>query len=332
MIKKILMALLAAVTAVSLTACSSLEDISSKNESLRQSDADGWFPGSAVSIVVPAASGGNTDLSARVFAKYAMEMTGTDFIIVNANGDTGTIAAEQVLAADPDGYTFLYGHMLVDMAYISGITDYDYTAFTLGPTFAKDPAQGLYVNSDEYSGLDDFIRAAKAEPGRLTACTETGGYTYYELLAFQKAAGIDLDLEDVGSNTEKIVAMLSSQCELMPGSYINTKDYLDAGLFNCLGVPLEERSPLMPDIPTFREQGIDFVYPDQDFSFYFPPGTPPEVISFYEDLVQEILADPEAVQAIGDIQMEPFYLSASDSAKNEENILTTVRTIAWEVE
>ncbi len=328
--------ILAVAMSLALAGCSSgasAQDGPDQNISVQGGSEDsGWAPTSAVSIIVPAASGGNTDLSARVFARYALEVSGVEFIIVNANGDAGTVAAEQVLSSDPDGYTVLYGHTLVDMAYISGLTDYDYTAFTLGPTFAKDPSQGLYVSSEKYSGLDDFIAAAKAAPGKLRACTETGGYTYYELLAFEKAAGIELDLVDVGSNTEKIVAMLSSQCELMPGSYINTKDYLDAGLFVCLGVPLEERSPLMPDVPTFKEQGIDLVYPDQDFSFYFPPDTPDDIIEFYEGLVQEVLADPEAQEAIRGIQMEPFYLSAADSARNEEKILATVSAVSREVE
>ncbi len=321
----------ALIMAAVLFGCSSPGERAEENEKALW-ESDGWAPVSAVSIVVPAASGGNTDLSARVFAKYALDLTGVEFIVVNANGDSGSVAASRVLSSDPDGYTFLYGHTLVDMAYISGITDYDYTAFTLGPTFAKDPAQGLYVKTDDYSGLDDLIAAAKAAPGLIRACTETGGYTYYELLDFQKTAGIDLTLTDVGSNTEKIVAMLSSQCELMPGSYINTKDYIDAGIFTCIGVPLEERSSLMPGIPTFKEQGIDFVYPDQDFSFYFPPGTDDDIIKYYEDLVQEVLSLPEAQDAIRDIWMEPYYLSAADSALNEENILSAVSRIAGEAE
>ena len=100
-----------------------------------------WEPSTTVSIVVPAGAGGNTDLSARVFAQYAKELTGHDFIVVNASGAAGSVAANQVLAAAADGHTFLYGHNLVNVANIAGVTDYNYTAFKLGPTFAKDPAQ-----------------------------------------------------------------------------------------------------------------------------------------------------------------------------------------------
>lgn len=287
-----------------------------------------WKPEGTVSIVVPAGAGGNTDLSARVFAQYAKQLTGADFIVVNANGASGSVAADQVLEAAPDGMTFLYGHTLVNVANIAGITDYNYTAFKLGPTFAKDPAQQLYVNPEKYADLDAFIEAAKANPGQLQAVTEVGAYTYYELLAFQKAAGIELKLVDGGSNSDKIAAMLSGSVDLMPGSYINCKDYLESGDFICLGVPTEERSEIIPDIPTFKEQGIDLVYPDCDFSFYFPPETSDDVITYYEDLVQAIHADPEAAQAIRDVEMTPYYLSAEESAENEEWMYNTIKEIA----
>lgn len=290
-----------------------------------------WAPSTTVSIVVPAGAGGNTDLSARVFAQYAKELTGVDFIVVNANGAAGSVAANQVLSAAADGHTFLYGHNLVNVANIAGVTDYNYSAFKLGPTFAKDPAQQLYVSSEKYADLNAFIEAAKAAPGQLKACTEVGAYTYYELLAFQKAAGIELDLVDVGSNSDKITAMLSGQVDLMPGAYINCKDYLAAGQFNCIGVPTEERYELIPDIPTLKEQGVDLVYPDCDFSFYFPADTPDEVITYYEDLVQKVLADPAAAEGVAGVDMMPYYLNAADSAAHDEEIYNTIKGIADEL-
>lgn len=304
----------------------------SKADSSASAGTTDWKPTSTVSIVVPAGAGGNTDLSARVFAQYAKEMTGVDFIVVNANGAAGSVAANQVLSAEPDGMTFLYGHNLVNVANIAGVTDYNYTAFKLGPTFAKDPAQQLYVNSEKYKNLDEFIEAAKAAPGQLKACTEVGAYTYYELLAFEKLAGIDLDLVDVGSNSDKIAAMLSGQVDLMPGAYINCKDYLTAGQFTCIGAPTEERYDLIKDIPTLKEQGVDLVYPDCDFSFYFPKDTPDEVITWYENLVQQILDDPKAQEAVANVDMMPYYLNAADSEKNDEEIFNTIKEIADSVE
>ena len=290
-----------------------------------------WKPTTTVSIIVPAGAGGNTDLSARVFAQYAKELSGCDFIVVNANGAAGSIAADQVRSAAPDGHTFLYGHNLVNVANVAGITDYNYSAFTLGPTFAKDPAQQFYVNPKKYKNLTEFIDAAKKAPGELVACTEVGAYTYYEILRFQELAGIQLDLVDYGSNSDKIVGMLSGQVDMMPGAYINCKDYLESGQFTALGVPSAERYDLIKDIPTFKEQGIDLVYPDCDFSFYFPKETPDEVITWYEDMVKTMHSKPECVEAIKKVEMMPYYLSGADSEKHDAEYFATFKAIADEL-
>lgn len=345
--RRILATVLAGAMVFSLAACSGSSSSSTASTTAAATEAAGaaggeaaapaaevetaatsWEPSTTVSIIVPAGAGGNTDLSARVFAQYAKEMTGHDFIVVNANGASGSVAANQVLSAAPDGHTFLYGHTLVNVANIAGITDYNYTAFKLGPTFAKDPAQQLYTNAEKYADLNSFIEAAKAAPGQLKACTEVGAYTYYLLLAFEKAADIDLDLVDVGSNSDKITAMLSGQVDLMPGAYINCKDYLASGDFACIGAPTEERYDLIPDIPTLKEQGIDMVYPDCDFSFYFPADTPDEVIVWYENLVQQMHANPEAAEAIAGVDMMPYYLNAAESAENEEWMYGYIKDIA----
>lgn len=343
--RKVLVVAAAGTMILSLTACGGGKTVESttsaaagetqstsanetKAESSSGESGSTWEPTSTVSIVVPAGAGGDTDLTARVFAQYAKEVTGTDFIVVNANGAAGSVAANQVLDAAPDGHTFLYGHNLVNVANIAGVTDYNYTAFKLGPTFAKSPAQQFYVNAEKYADLNAFIEAAKAAPGQLKACTEVGAYTYYELLAFEKAAGIDLDLVDVGSNSDKIAAMLSGQVDLMPGTYLNCQDYLTAGQFVCIGMPTEERFELTPDIPTLKEQGIDEIYPDLDYSFYFPKETSDEIIAWYDELVQKVLADDEAKEAIANIEMLPYYLSPADSEKNDEQIYNTIKEIA----
>lgn len=289
-----------------------------------------WAPSGTVSVVVPAGAGGDTDLTARIFAQYAKEKTGVDFIIVNANGASGSIAANQVMTSDADGQTVLYGHCLLSVANIAGITDYNFNAFKLGPNFAKNPAQQFYVNSDKYSNLTEFVEAAKAAPGQLKACTEVGAYTYYELLAFEKAAGIDLDLVDVGSASDKIAAMLSGQVELMPGTWMLNKDYVNAGQFVCLGAPTEESYDMLESqgIQTFTEQGIDLAFPDTDYSFYFPADTPDEVITYYDNLVKELLEDDVVIAALEDMDVIPYYLDHEEAYENDTRTYDTIKAIA----
>lgn len=290
-----------------------------------------WRPTTAVSFVLPAGAGGDTDLTCRLFTQYANQLTGVDFVVVNASGASGSIASQQVLDAANDGHTALYGHTLVNVANIAGITDFNYTAFTLGPNFAKNPAQQLYVSAEKYpGGMEEFIAAAKANPGKLMACTEVGAYTYYELLAFEKAAGIDLDLVDVGSNADKIAAMLGGQVDLMPGAWMSNKDYVASGDFLCIGAPTAEAYDMLTSagVKTLAEQGIDLVYPDLDYSFYFPADTDPEIIQYYDDLVKAVLDMPECQQALIDMDVIPNYLSSAEAAENEAWLFETLKGIA----
>lgn len=331
--KKFLSALLAGAMVLTLAACSTeTPDPTKTPDNTGTPSTSAWEPTGPVSIILPAGAGGDTDLTARVFAEYAKKLTGHDFVVVNASGAAGSVAANQVLDSAPDGHTFLYGHALVNVANIAGVTDYNYTAFKLGPTFAKNPAQQLYVNPEKYADMDAFLAAAKANPGKLKACTEVGAYTYYELLDFEKAAGIDLDLVDVGSNSDKIAAMLSGEIDLMPGAYLSCKDYMEAGQFLCLGAPTAERYDLIKDIPTLKEQGIDMVYPDCDYSFYFPKETPDEVIEWYDNLVAQIMEDADAKQAISDINVIPYYLNPVDSEANEVTLFNTLSEVAASLE
>ena len=348
--KKIFAAVVAGTMAMSLAACGGSKPAETtaapaaeeKTEAAAESKAEGesteaaaesgstWEPNGTVSIVVPAGAGGDTDLTARIFAQYAKEKTGVDFIVVNASGASGSVAANQVMNSAADGQTVLYGHCLLSVANIAGITDYNFEAFKLGPNFAKNPAQQFYVNADKYKDLDEFIAAAKANPGQLKACTEVGAYTYYELLAFEKAADIDLDLVDAGSASDKIAAMLSGQVDLMPGTWMLNKDYVTAGQFVCLGAPTDQKYDMLENagVKTFADQGIDLAFPDTDYSFYFPKETPDEVITYFDDLCKDLLDDETVSKALTDMDVIPYYLNHEDAFQNDTETYNAIKAIA----
>ena len=122
--------------------------------------------------------------------------------------------------------------------------------------------------------------------------------------------------------------MLAGTVDLMPGAFINTKEYIESGQFLCIGAPTEERYDLIGDFPTLKEQGIDLVYPDCDFSFYFPPETSDDVIAWYENIIQEMQKDPACLEAIAGVEMEPYYLSAADSEANDAAYYEVFKSVA----
>lgn len=297
-----------------------VKETTDAGESEETQSTNEWKPESPISVVLPASPGGTVDLSARVWAQYVKEVCGWDAVVVNSAGASGSVAANTVLSSEPNGLTVLYGHNLVNVANVAGVTDYNYEAFTLGPNFSEEPAQQLYTNSAVYPDLESFIAAAKENPGKLQACTEVGAYTYYELLAFEQAADIDLDFIDVGSTSEKMTALLSSQVVLSPSSYGVAKDYIEAGQFTCIGFPGPEQTEVLPGIKTFKEQGIDIEFAPQDFSFYFPKGTPDEIVTAYENATKKMLENEACQEALKNLGQVPKFMTAQEAKENEAKL------------
>lgn len=103
-------------------------------------------------------------------------------------------------------------------------------------------------------------------------------------------------------------------------SYGVAKDYMEAGLFTCLGFPGPEPSEVLPGIKTFKEQGIDVEFAPQDFSFYFPKETPDEVIAAYEAATQKMLQNEDCIKALSNLGQVPRYMSAEEARENEEKL------------
>ena len=88
----------------------------------------------------------------------------------------------------------------------------------------------------------------------------------------------------------------------------------------------------MPDVPTLKEQGIDIVYPDLDYSFYFPAGTDDAVIAWFENTTKAVTENEKCQEDLKNMEINPYYLSAADPVENDKNYLATFKEIAESVE
>ena len=86
---------------------------------------------------------------------------------------------------------------------------------------------------------------------------EVGGFTYMMVKSFEAATGVQFNLVDVGSHSDKCTALLGGHIDIMPNQYSTAKGYIESGDFVALGFPAEERSAVYPDVPTAKEQGVD---------------------------------------------------------------------------
>ena len=283
--------------------------------------AETEWPNRPVQVVVIANAGGDTDFNARTMAKYFTKVTGEAMVITNVAGGGGTLAAEQVKQADPDGNTILFTHtgqMIVNE--VAGLTEDSLDAFDIcciagvdkGTVFVASKSSGLKT-------LDGLISKLKAEPSSVTYGTEMGSYSHLQGLMFQGLTDTKLKMVDAGTVSEKVVALLGDRIDLAAISYGSVQDYVKSGEMVALAQPNEERNPLLGDIPTFKEQGVDFVM-EKPYIVAFPDGTDPAIIEKMSGIVKKITEMPEYQEELRNTFKQPVsYFDTNQSIDRLKN-------------
>ncbi len=219
------------------------------------------FPDKPIELVVAWAAGGGTDVQARAFAQSAPEYLGQQINVVNLTGGSGAIGWGTIAHnTNPDGYQL--GIVSPEIAFGKNIGLYDFGLedFTLITMFNQD-SMALAVKADSpYQTLDDFIEAAKANPGVITVGTGGPG-NLWDLAAARvgEAAGIELVHVPYDGAAPAAQAVLGGAVDSMTFSLGEVAAQVEAGEMRVLALAAEERDPGMKDIPTFLEQDQDVV-------------------------------------------------------------------------
>ncbi len=309
-IKKVLFgALLVGVVAV-MGACSESAEGTEKDSGGKDTSS---YPTKPIEIVVPAGAGGDTDLNTRTMAKYLEKELGTTMIITNVNGAGGTTGTKKVLDSKPDGYTVLSYHNSTLISKILGLTDYTYSDFDVAGMGVMDKGNAFVINNkSEFENLDDLIAFAKENPEKVTVATEVGSFTHLQLLAFEEATGTKFNIVDVGGASDKITALLGGRIDIIPTQLGLVNSYVESGDFRALGIMSDERLKAAPDVPTFKEQGVDLVM-DKFFFWGFPKGTPQEIVDTFTKALEKVVANEEYQKEMEGYMVEPVYLNPAEA-------------------
>ena len=279
------------------------------------------WPNKPVTIIVPAGAGGDTDLNARVFAKYLQEEIGQTVVISNIKGMA--VAFEEIAKASPDGYTAGVYHPGVFVANELGTVSQAWDSFEICNIFAIDKQTAWLVSSkSDIKTLDDLIAASKERP--IGFATEVGSVSHLTQLMFmQLVEGSQFNIVDAGGSADKITALLGGQLDLMYNQLGLVKDYMTNGDFVALGVMAEERSANWPDVPTFKEQGVDMVF-DKPYYMFFPAGTDQAIVDAATAAIANVCANPDYAAELSDtMQTEPNTMSRDDALVYLQDIADT---------
>ncbi|SER46521.1 Tripartite-type tricarboxylate transporter, receptor component TctC [Azotobacter beijerinckii] len=273
------------------------------------------YPNRPIELVVPAVATGASDLSARIFAKYAEKRIGKPVVVVRISGAGGYNGSRAVREDKSNGYQVLYTHQGLIANYLTKVAPYSYDGFKVGPAVVEDATLGLYASGKSgIKSINDLLARARAEPGKLKAATEYGTLSHFMFLKLQKEQGVTFKLMDTGGDAARLAAMLGGTVDVMAKVYSGTQDYLKSGDFALLGEPADKRAPNAPEVPTYKEQGVDFTFPPYVWSLFFNQNTPQAIVDTWTEVAREVTSDPAYRKEIEALDMAWTYKSPEENA------------------
>jgi tripartite-type tricarboxylate transporter receptor subunit TctC len=274
------------------------------------------YPTQMVRIVVPFSAGSVTDIMARIIAEELSRYWGQQVIVENRAGLPGTIA---VAKAAPDGYTLMVtsnGHT------VSGLTNknlsFDPVKDFAGITRICSAPYDLIVNpAVPAKSLKELIDLAKAKPGTLNFSSPgLGSSTFIAGALFRQAAQIDIVHVPYKGAPESVTAVVRGDAHMYFAPVNLAKELAEGGKVRSLAVALAKRMPELPDVPTFTEAGMPFVY-DSWFGLMAPAGVPKPLIEKINKDVVRVLQTPETKAKLA----AQYVLPVTDTPEQFDKII-----------
>ncbi len=274
------------------------------------------YPNRAITILVPFAPGGVVDLASRTIGEGLSRRLGQEVIVENRAGGSGFIAATAAAQADPDGYTLFMGEAgtLTINPSLFEDTPYDAEAdFTTVSTITDTPLILVANKNADFKTFEDFLAAARAEPGRITY-SSAGIGTLNHLAPEWMAMEGDLDIQHIPykGGRPAATAVASGEVDISVVSYSSTKPFIDSGDVVVLATTSAERIDPSPDTPTMQEGGVPNIDTSQWTGLMAPAGTPDSILDTLNSTIAEILAEPEVAKTLTEAGAAPYPSSRAD--------------------
>jgi tripartite-type tricarboxylate transporter receptor subunit TctC len=274
------------------------------------------YPSRTVEIVVPFAPGGGTDLIARVVAERLSEQMRQRFVIINRPGASTNIGTAAVVNAAPDGHTLL----MTSISLAANPTLYRKLPFDpqkdLAPiALIGNTASILVVNpSLPVNSADELIAYLKARPGELNyASYGAGSGPHLAAGLFQDITGTRIQHVPYGGGSPATIAVLRGEVQMLLAGILAVGPLIQSGGLRPLGIAAAARISALPDLPTFREQGIDYLNGTW-FGLLAPAKTPPAILALLNREVNAALRSDAVRARIAEQGAEVIGGSAEDFA------------------
>ena len=268
------------------------------------------YPAKPLSIVVPFAPGGSTDIVARIVADKLTASLGQSVVVDNRSGAAGNIGAEAVARSSPDGYTLLMattGVMAINNALYKSMT-YD-AAKDLEPVvFTTSITNVLTVPLDlPAKSVAELVALAKAQPGKLSfASSGAGSSTHLSGELFKSMAAIDVLHIPYKGSGQALIDLMAGRVSMIFDNMPSALPYIRGGKMRGLAVTGSKRSPAMPELPTISEAGVAGYESLSWSGIAVAAGTPREIVLRLNREIGAVLALNDVKQKLAEQGADPI--------------------------
>ncbi len=265
------------------------------------------YPTKPITMVVPFAAGGPTDVVARTMAAAMSKTLGQSVVVENRLGAGGTVSAAYVAKAAPDGYTILIHHngMATAPALYSKLSYKPLTDFSFVGQVADVPMTLLGRHDLPARTLPELIAYIRQNQGKVNlANAGLGAVSQLCGMLFQKAIGVELTAIPYQGTAPAMTALLGSQVDILCDQTTQTLPHIKADKVKLYGVTTSTRIKALPDTATLAESGLKGFEVKVWHGIYTPHGTPPAVIDRLNGALRTALKDPAVAARLADLGAE----------------------------
>jgi tripartite-type tricarboxylate transporter receptor subunit TctC len=264
------------------------------------------YPDRPIKMIVPLAAASAVDVAARIVTQKMADNIGQQIVILNQPGASGSIGAEQVARAEPDGYTIggFNDSIMTMVPHLQSRLRWDILKDFEPVSLVATVEWGLIANNNaSFKSAADLIAAAKSAPGKMAM--------------FASAAGISLTHVPYKGATQAATDVAAGQIPVGFQGLGTVAALVRGGQLKLIGVTTEKRLPQFSDVPTVAESGLPGFYFNSWFAILAPAGTPKDIVARLNAEILKAVGDPEVRR-----KLEELGFAVRGSSAEELRVLT----------
>jgi tripartite-type tricarboxylate transporter receptor subunit TctC len=297
------------------------------------------FPSRTMTWVVPFPAGGTTDLLARIFAQKVGEAFGQSVVVENVGGGGGSIGADKVAKAAPDGYTLLLHNVTFSTTTSSliatGRARHIFEDFTPVSLAANVPLIVMCHPSVPAKDLKEFVAFAKeqnsADKGVFYGTTGPGSVMHLSAETLKRDTGIKMDHVPFRGAAPLVQELLTGRIQLGGDQISTSLAHVKGGALRCLATLSPKRAEPLPDVATVREQG----FPNMELfgwnGFFAPAKTPPAAVAIIQAEMAKAARDPDVKRRLTEVGAEVMGSTQDELARVLREQIAVVKPLVEEL-